>query len=540
MKKSALYIAFFFVSQLLSIQITQGQERIDILFDSLAMIKTDQNSFDISLKIADELKYSNTSRAIQYLELARKKAEEMDQEENWKTFYREGSLIYYDLDAFDVAIDYLLKELAYYEKTDHERKLEIESQLGIIYARMNNQEKALFYFNNLRKRYATTKQFDQLARIENNIGNLYLTSGKTDSALIFFNYSLGNLKKSPNPKLEIYLNTNLARSYDELNQSEIAETYFNNALNLINDATEPNLVSFVYQATADHYLQNNEFEKAIHFSKLAEKAEPAIGGFSQRDIFKTLYQAYLGNEDYKNAGQYFQKYDQVRDSLNIEEKAVNIEKFKIGYDYKIKEQEAEIKNNRKQLKFLVAIFGLAILLLVLILFVIRYKNRLVKAKLENELKEVKENELKLALELKNKELASKTIKETEQSELINIVRKDLKEIQSMAIQSETKKALNQLVNKIKSNSSQNNWEEFDLRFSHVYDSFYEKLNQFHPNLSAYDKRICALIKLNLSTKEISNISKTSVKSVENTRTRLRKKLGLTNRKIELSKYLDEL
>ena len=219
---------------------------------------------------------------------------------------------------------------------------------------------------------------------------------------------------------------------------------------------------------------------------------------------------------------------------------MNVEKLKLDYDYKIKDQQSEIENKRKQLKFLIAIFGLVVLLMVLVLFMIRYKNRLVKAKLENELKEVKENELKLALELKNKELASKTIKETEQSELFNIVRKDLKEIQSMAVQTETKKALNQLVNKIKTNSSQNNWKEFDLRFSHVYDSFYEKLNQLHPNLSAYDKRICALIKLNLSTKEIANISKSSVKSIENTRTRLRKKLGLTHHKIDLSKYLDEL
>src|SRR5690606_15663591 len=156
---------------------------------------------------------------------------------------------------------------------------------------------------------------------------------------------------------------------------------------------------------------------------------------------------------------------------------------------------------------------------------IRYKNRLVKVKLENELKELREKELKLELELKNKELASKTIRETEYSELINIVQKDLKEIQSKALQSETKHALNQLVHKIKSSASQNNWEEFELRFSHIYESFYEKLNHLHPTLSSHDKRICALIKLNLSTKEIANLTKTSVKSIENTRTRLRKKLG---------------
>src|SRR5690606_11119797 len=267
--------------------------------------------------------------------------------------------------------------------------------------------------------------------------------------------------------------------------------------------------------------------------------EPSKNNFIYAQILKVLYKAYYQKSDYKNAAYYFNLFDEVRDNLNIEEKAVNVEKLKIEYDYKIRAQQNEIEENRKQLNFIAAIGGLVILLLILSIFMIRYKNRLVKIKLENQLKELKEKELKLELELKNKALASKTIRETEQNELINIVQKDLKEIQSKAIQSETKQALNQLFNKIKFNSSQNNWEEFDMRFSNVYESFFEKLNKLHPNLSPHDKRICALIKLNLSTKEIANLTKTSVKSVENTRTRLRKKLGLTNQKIDLTKYLSE-
>jgi DNA-binding NarL/FixJ family response regulator len=94
--------------------------------------------------------------------------------------------------------------------------------------------------------------------------------------------------------------------------------------------------------------------------------------------------------------------------------------------------------------------------------------------------------------------------------------------------------------KIKQNSALNNWEEFEYRFSNVHESFYEKLNKFHPDLSTLDKRICALLKLNLSTKEIANLTKTSIKSVENTRTRLRKKLGLTHTDKNLSSYLSEL
>src|SRR5690606_10067912 len=431
-------------------------------------------------------------------------------------------------------------EYEFYEKSDEKRKYEIEGQLGIIYARMNNQNKALYYFEKLQKHYQKKKNFGLLSRIENNIGNFYLTNGMPDSALIYFNKALSHLKKNPNLQLQIYLNTNLARCYDRMNRIDTAEIYYQKALTLANDSVDLATLSFVNQSFGVHFLDKGDFENAIHYSKIAERIEPSTNSFSQRDILETLYKAYLKKGDYKNASEYFLKYDQVRENLNIEEKAVNIEKLKIGYDYKLKSQQAEIQNNKKKTKFIVTICGLIIILLILILSIIQYKKRLMKIKLENELKESKENELKLALELKNKELASKTIKETEQSELFNILQKDLQTIQSRAGKEETKKALNDLMRKIKQNSALNNWEEFEYRFSNVYESFYEKLNRLHPDLSVLDKRICALLKLNLSTKEIANLTKTSTKSVENNRTRLRKKLGLTHTDKNLSSYLSEL
>src|SRR5699024_7340602 len=184
--------------------------------------------------------------------------------------------------------------------------------------------------------------------------------------------------------------------------------------------------------------------------------------------------------------------------------------------------------------------GLVILLLIFGLVLIRYKNRLAKIKLANELKRAQENELQLNLELKNKELASETLKNAEQNEMLNAIQEELKKIKNLNSGSNVNQAIHRLQSKIRSDSPQNNWEEFEWRFTKVYESFYRKLNQLHPNLSVHDKRLCALLRLNFSTKEIASITKNSVKSVENSRTRLRKKLGLTNQKIELSTYLSKL
>ncbi len=517
-----------------------AQEKVTELLDSLAAEKKEEKILNLHLKIADELKFQDKSRTSYYINLAEKNAKKINSDEIWKEFYGKAFSIYSDMDALDAALNYLLKEYDYYKNTESLKRFELENKLGIINARLNNPEKALVYFKKILPYYQKEKTYDLIGKTYNNIGLSYLNLQKEDSALFYFRKGITEIEKTSNLEVKVHLKTNLARCYAILGQNDLAEQNFEEATQLISNTSNEGILCWVLTERAKFFYDTENTDQAIEFALKAEKLEPSKKNFIYAEILKVLSRAYYKKGDYKNSAFYFREFDQVRDNLKIEEKAVNVEKLKIEYDYKIREQQNEIEETQKRTNLFLAMGGLVILLLVLFIFMMRYKNRLIKIKLENELKELREKDLKLEIELKNKELASKTIKETEQSELINIVQKDLKEIHSKTMQSETKLALNQLVNKIKSNASQNNWEEFELRFSHVYESFYEKLNKFHPNLSPNDKRICALIKLNLTTKEIANITKTSLKSIENNRTRLRKKLGLTNSKVDLTTYLSNL
>ena len=75
-------------------------------------------------------------------------------------------------------------------------------------------------------------------------------------------------------------------------------------------------------------------------------------------------------------------------------------------------------------------------------------------------------------------------------------------------------------------SSGNSWEEFRLYFQEVHQSFEKNLGAAFPDLSSNDKKICALLKLGLSTKDIANLTFREIRSVESARNRLRKKLNL--------------
>ena len=71
------------------------------------------------------------------------------------------------------------------------------------------------------------------------------------------------------------------------------------------------------------------------------------------------------------------------------------------------------------------------------------------------------------------------------------------------------------------------WHKFQDNFDLVYDDFLKRLGEEFPNLSLSDKRMCAYLRMGLNTKDISPLLGMTVRSVEMTRYRLRRKLGLS-------------
>ena len=80
------------------------------------------------------------------------------------------------------------------------------------------------------------------------------------------------------------------------------------------------------------------------------------------------------------------------------------------------------------------------------------------------------------------------------------------------------------------------WQKFSRHFDIVYDDYLKRLAARFPALSVGDKKMCAYLKMDLSSKEIAPLLNMTVRSVEMTRYRLRKKLGLS-RDVNLADFL---
>ena len=79
---------------------------------------------------------------------------------------------------------------------------------------------------------------------------------------------------------------------------------------------------------------------------------------------------------------------------------------------------------------------------------------------------------------------------------------------------------------VQTSLSKDSWKEFEVRFQQVHTDFYKKLTNKYPYLTSNDLKLCAFLRLNMSTKEISAITFQSYNTLSTARYRLRKKLGL--------------
>jgi len=140
---------------------------------------------------------------------------------------------------------------------------------------------------------------------------------------------------------------------------------------------------------------------------------------------------------------------------------------------------------------------------------------------------LKEKEiLEYKVEIKDKELMVNTLNSVQSQKLMVSIAEELREILSISDDERIEEHIRSVINKLTISSSDAIWEEFSNYFISVHSEFFTNLHNICPQLTKNEIKICALLKLNLSTKDISAITMQSPRSVDVARYRLRKKLNL--------------
>jgi DNA-binding CsgD family transcriptional regulator len=153
---------------------------------------------------------------------------------------------------------------------------------------------------------------------------------------------------------------------------------------------------------------------------------------------------------------------------------------------------------------------------------------------EQELMQVKNEQLKQDIEAKNRELAVSTMSLIKKNEFLNSIKEELQK--SKPLQASSKNVI-KIIDKNINNSD--DWKIFEEAFNNADKDFLKKMKSKHNSLTPNDLRLGAYLRLNLSSKEIAPLFNISTKSVEVKRYRLRKKMDLP-REIGLTDYILEI
>ncbi len=156
-----------------------------------------------------------------------------------------------------------------------------------------------------------------------------------------------------------------------------------------------------------------------------------------------------------------------------------------------------------------------------------YIYELEKKQAEATLIEVENEKLAADLSFKNAELASSAMHLVTKGELLTKVKKELTHVSKEIRNPEAVKEIKKLIKKVGDDDKLNEeWETFSKHFDAVHSEYLTNLKAKHPNLTSSELKLCANLRMNLSSKEIAQLMNISVRGVEISRYRLRKKLGL--------------
>lgn len=311
----------------------------------------------------------------------------------------------------------------------------------------------------------------------------------------------------------------------------------------------PSYLVIYYSLLGDLYLAQNHYERAVNRYKQAlSSAKEHLSHLNfVPDIYTNLALALT------HLGQAEQSAFYLKTAFELEEwlyssKSPN-NRFLLEIKDKLREEQERqkelIREQRlKQLEQAEAIWylksSLLILCIVFIAFAaivwirkLRREHLIQKQAMEDQRRYEREKNQEV-LSAKNQELTQSALQLVAKDELLSEVKTELTQIH----RTNGSDQLRKLIKNIQLNKDQS-WLNFETRFSEVNQDFYNRLKERFPNLKPYDLKICALIKLNFSGKEMAQLLGISPESANTSRYRLRKRLGL-EKSDNLQDFLDKI
>ncbi len=551
---------------------TQNQHDIDSLKKDLILHRDQEKQFLTLVRLTDLLKYNGPDEALGYIQKAYQLSKTKSQK--LEAIIRMADM-YYSRSEYSLSMDYVVKSIDYATEMENKGLLaEAYRILGRINMDIGKYEACSENFYNSLKLFEEIADKNGISRAFNSIGNLYFVQKQYDKSLEYVQKSL-MLSKTIGDTIGISRNlNNLAACYASLGKFTSVDKYIREAISLnkkfglkiweginyqnmggffnerrINDSTllyfnkacqvfismkSYSNLALVYLDLSDYYKNTGDPVREIDFSKQAfDIAEKYHFKKIKIEAAEMLHHIFLKRNDLKNAYYYSTIQYQLKDSLRLEESLVKLSQLELQYSFDKKEQEKKIIQQKHNFIIAIVIIILVLSFLIILLLFTRQKMKARNACLEQQ-------RLQDEVEFKNKELTLNVMNLIKKNEILTEFSKKLLLIEQKTKNEETKEEIYQLSKDIEHTIDSKIWEEFEKRFIQVHGKFYSRLMDKYPDLTPNELKLCAFLKLNMSSKDICELTGQQISAIEIARHRLRKKLGISNTQTNLIVFLSQI
>ena len=417
--------------------------------------------------------------------------------------------------------------------------------LGEAKIREGDPSRAEEYFRQAFQIFTQFAKPELSAKVLASIGETLTVTRKYDESLACFSQAL-KFSDELNGVTTAFILARKAASYKALNNYDKAIDYLEKAISLYNVSILTDRPIYLRDKASCQsdlgllLVKKGDYSGAINiFNKVNEITD--ISDYSGlAKVSGGLAIAYEKLGDYKTAFAHRTVELVSKDSLSARRQMQKSRKLQSDFlaessEQKIVQLQAD-KNSSNT--FLIILSSLLLLSLVLVVvYVSKLKIYIRKsgeaAKIERHSYEEEliskrdsEKQLRQEVEFKTSELTTFTLHLIQKNEVLDAVRREVDEIRRIS-SDEIRNRINRMITSINlSQNSDKNWESFKLYFDQANRGFFDHLTASYPHLNGKDLKLCALLRLNLDTKQIATILDISPDSAKVARHRVRKKIGL--------------
>ncbi|PKP00922.1 MAG: hypothetical protein CVU14_06315 [Bacteroidetes bacterium HGW-Bacteroidetes-9] len=478
---------------------------------------------------------SDFKKTMDFARKAKVLSEDMDYSKELASSLSLIGTVFNELGDYDNSAQYFFKSLKLYEELKD--KEGISSSLGDIGMDFYNQQdykKALKYFNNSLSIAKELNSLPLIKRQYNNIAVVYGDLQKYDTAIVFLQQALAISIKLGD---KLGQGTNIMNiGYSLMNTGNYGEALssFQEALDLFTKLNNRIHMAECYVNIGFCYYTSNRIDESIPYFKKA-----LLVGQNQNyyriiaPAAKMLNQIYTVKKDTLNAYKFVMLENLAGDSLFAFQKQKLLSKIELQYNYEKQEFKRQRDQQTKNTIILIIILSLVAGLVILGLILSKHRLRskfalLEKAKIESE------------LDIKNRELTVNLISLIKKNEMLSEISNKLVQLEKSAKGIEAKEVITLISQEMRNRTDDKMLNEFTQRFQEVHAGFYETLLSKFPELSQNELKLCAYLRLNMSTKDISELTGQQFTSIDQARYRLRKKLGISNSETNLVTFLSQI